>query len=344
LHLKSKKGKKINKTTPKGRSPIVLAIAPAPVHRGVGFTRKSGPRVQTNSTSCHVRNQTIIPFSRANATDTVTLSTDVIAANATTFPFLSGIATRYDKVKWHKLNIRFVSALPTTSGGTVSMYFDNDRKDVGATTIGEAMQNNHCTTHPVWKEFRFNLTKQMLRSHEMFTTASGADATAANAENSFAGPGRVHLVSTPLTGVTFTTATIIGYLHIDYHAELCFPSSPQTGVPSRRSQERVEELGVAIYDHRHVRAYENFAAGCVNPPSFYQFLNLFDEEGNLNAKRASLFKPDQESFDLLALSSKSPEDFAVKFSGLTVSNGTKFRDGRLLYEEVEEDRSVCNVC
>jgi len=101
----------------------------------------------------------------------------VIAANATTFPFLSGIATRYDKVKWHKLNIRFVSALPTTSGGTVSMYFDNDRKDVGATTIGEAMQNNHCTTHPVWKEFRFNLTKQMLRSHEMFTTASGADAT-----------------------------------------------------------------------------------------------------------------------------------------------------------------------
>jgi len=212
----------MRKQKQKTRSPIVLSIQSAPVHRGVGFSRRTGPKVQTNSTSCHVRNQTIIPFSRDANTGTTTVTTDIIAANATIFPFLSGIAQRYDKVKWHKLHIRYVPSVPTTTGGTMSMYFDNDRKDAGATTITDAMQNNHCKTHPVWKEFSFNLTKKMLRSNEMFTTAA-ADAASANAENSFVGPGRVHLVSTPLLGVTFATATIIGYLHVDSMRNFVFP-------------------------------------------------------------------------------------------------------------------------
>jgi len=266
--------------------------------------------------SCHVKNQTIIPFSRSADTGTVTVTTDIIAANTTTFPFLSGIAQRYDKVKWHAMKIRYVPSVPTTTGGTMSMYFDNDRKDAGATTITEAMQNNYCKTHPVWQEFQFVLNKKMLRSNEVFTTAA-ADAASANAENSFVGPGRVHLVSTPLIGVTFTTATVIGYLHIDYHAELCFPSNPQTGVPTRRSRDIVLDKSFATYDGRHVRAYENFAAGCTSPPTFYQFLNLFNENGDLDVHRAQIFGPDTQSFNLTALGTRECDDFVVRFSGLT---------------------------
>jgi hypothetical protein len=177
------------------------------------------------------------------------------------------------------------------------MYFDGDRKDAGATSVTDAMQNMNCKTHPTWKEFSYHLTKRQLRSNEMFTTASASTADA-NAENTFAGPGRVHLVSTPLTGVTFSTATTIGYLAIDYHAELMFPTNPQTGVPSRRIKEKFGDSSFIQYDSRHVSAYENFCAGCVNPPDFYTFMGCFTETGDLNYDLATRFSPDIESYNL----------------------------------------------
>jgi len=221
------------------------------------------------------------------------------------------------------------------------MYFDNDRKDPGATTVGEAMQNNRCHTSPVWKEFQYQLTSKQLRSNEMFTTASDTAANA-TAENSFVGPGRVHLVSTPLTGVTFTTDTIIGYLHVDYHAELCFPTNPQTAPPTRRARDIVSEVAFAQYDYRHVKAFENFAAGCSNPPSFYQFLSLFTAEGDLDQARTRLFDPDAQSFDLNQLSPNAPDDFLVRFSGLVVDTRRMGEDPSEL--EVKSSESCCKIC
>lgn len=67
------------------RTPVILSIQPAPVSRGARLSRTSGPKIRTNALSTHVTNQTIIPFSRTAATGDVTVSGELIAANATFF-------------------------------------------------------------------------------------------------------------------------------------------------------------------------------------------------------------------------------------------------------------------
>jgi len=293
---------------------------PVPLSKGARMTRRQGPRIKSTGNSIIVKNQNIIEFSRTAPTGTTTVSADLIAGN-TIFPFLSGIATRYDKIKWHALRLRWIPAVPTTTGGTISMYYDSDRKDAGATSVTDAMQNANCKTSPVWDRMVYSCSKKQLRSNEMFTT-TGNNATDANAENTFQSPGRVHFVSTPLTGVTFSSATTIGYLELDYHVELCFPTNPQTGIPTRRTREVAAELSYAIYDSRHVDAYENFAAGCLNPPNFYEFLGAFDNDGNLVREKLDHCDPDSQSFELSKFLIPETLDKSIKFSG-RVLNATQ---------------------
>jgi len=159
----------------------------------------------------------------------------------------------------------------------------------------------------------------------MFTTAGNTTADA-NAENTFQSPGRVHFVSTPLTGVTFSSATTIGYLELDYHAELCFPTNPQTGVPTRRTRETANELSYAQYDSRHVEAFENFAAGCLHPPNFYEFLGAFDDHGNLVKEKLQHCDPDDESFRLSQFLYPVNVDSSIKFSGRALNAAQEVED------------------
>jgi len=302
---------------------------PVPTSKGARMTRRRGPSIKSTGNSIIVKNQNIIEFSRTAPTGTTTVSADLIAANSTTFPFLSGIATRYDKIKWHALKMRWIPAVPTTTGGTISMYFDSDRKDAGATSVTDAMQNSSCKTSPVWDRMVYSCTKKQLRSNEMFTTAGNSTADA-NAENTFQSPGRVHFVSTPLTGVTFSSATTIGYLELDYHVELCFPTNPQTGVPTRRTRETAVELFYAKYDSRHVEAYQNFAAGCLHPPNFYEFLGAFDDDGNLIREKLEHCDPDRQSFELSNFLVPVSVDNSIKFSGRVLNVTQEVED--LTYE------------
>lgn len=299
--------------------------------------------MRTTTTSCFVSNKTIVPFTRNSATGNVIVSTDIIPSNSTTFPNLSAIASRYDKIKYHRMNIRWITAVPTTTGGTISMYFDNDRKDAGATDATAAMQNANCRMFPVWQVSTYRLTRKQLRSNEMFTTSSGTSAAEANAENSFAGPGRVHLVSTGMTGVTISGDTVIGYLEIDYMVELCFPSNPSTGVPTRRKREIVSEVPFATYSPSHVRAWENFAAGCLHPPTFFQFLSMFDSEGTFQADIASQYFPDELSyqFDKYLRLERAPTNI-IGFSGLVSGRPWESAPSDLFEEEEEHSLDDLN--
>jgi len=287
--------------------------------------------MKTTGNSIIVKNQNIIEFSRTAPTSSVTVSADLIAANTTTFPFLSGIANRYDKIKWHGLKMRWIPAVPTTTGGTISMYYDSDRKDAGATSVTEAMQNSNCKTSPVWDRMVYSCSKKQLRSNEMFTTTSGSAADA-NADNTFVSPGRIHFVSTPLTGVTFTTATTIGYIELDYHVELCFPSNPQTGVPTRRTREVASEVYHAQYDSRHVRAFENFAAGCLEPPTFWEFLGAFNDNGDFDAQLLRKCDPDAQSLRFGEFLHETRQCESINFSGRVVETAQEVDD---LTDELE---------
>lgn len=249
-----------------------------------------------------VSNSTIIPVTMAANTTALTLSSDLTVGNTTTFPTLSNLSKNFDKVKWHKCNLEYVPAVPTTTGGNAALFFDPDRTDVGPTSVTQALQNARCVITPAWQKIKYSLTKAMLRTNEWFTSDTNPIAAAPSPQtnNTFASPGRIQLYITPLLGVTFTTATIVGYIKVDYTVEFGFPSgeSSTTAPPTRRYYEQPRDVSHISYDSRHVTAWQHFAAGCVSPPDFYTFASLLDERGKVRRQLAQRFEPDELSYAL----------------------------------------------
>lgn len=268
----------------------------------------------TKSGTTHFRSQTCIPVSSTANTVQAVLSNDIVVGNATLFPQASAMAEIHDKVKFHKLKLNWVPALPTTCGGTGVLYFDTDRTDVGPTTMREAMQNKGARAGPLWAKNTYNCDRKMLRPNEMFSTLSGAGTSAAT-NNTFTGPGKVHFFYTSQPGITYTTSTVIGFIIVEYELEFMFPTAKtDTVVPTRRFTEQVRDVSSVTYDQEVVAIYRNFLAGCVKPLDFYTFLSLFDENGVLVNKRAIEYEPDATSLSLAPHTSfpSSNEPFRIR--------------------------------
>jgi len=266
----------------------------------------------TKSGTTHFRSQTCIPVSSNGNTVSAVNSNDIIVGNSTLFPQASALASIHDKVKFHKLKLNWVPALPTTCGGTGVMFFDTDRTDVGPTTMQEAMQNKGARAGPLWVKNTYNCDRKMLRSNEMFSTLSGASTSAAT-NNTFSGPGKVHFFYTSQPGITYTTATVIGFIIVEYELEFMFPTSKtDTTVPTRRLVETAPDVSSVTYDRDTVDTYRNFRAGCLKDLDFYTFLSLFDRDGVLNQKRAIEFQPDATSLSLAPHTSSSSSNGLFK--------------------------------
>jgi len=266
----------------------------------------------TKSGTTHFRSQTCIPVSSNGNTVSAVNSNDIIVGNSTLFPQASALASIHDKVKFHKLKLNWVPALPTTCGGTGVMFFDTDRTDVGPTTMQEAMQNKGARAGPLWAKNTYNCDRKMLRSNEMFSTLSGASTSAAT-NNTFSGPGKVHFFYTSQPGITYTTATVIGFIIVEYELEFMFPTSKtDTTVPTRRLVETAPDVSSVTYDKDTVDTYRNFRAGCLKDLDFYTFLSLFDRDGVLNQKRAIEFQPDATSLSLAPHTSSSSSNGLFK--------------------------------
>jgi len=57
-----------------------------------------------------------------------------------TFPWLSNIALLYDRYKFLKLELEFITSCPTTTSGTVYMAFDPDALDQGPSSTSDMLQ------------------------------------------------------------------------------------------------------------------------------------------------------------------------------------------------------------
>lgn len=147
----------------------------------------------------------------------------------------------------------------------------------------------------------------------MFTTGLGS--TTANTENTFTGPGVIQILVTPLVGVTISAATPLGSLEVVYTAELMFPSGSSGTVPTRKA--RSIPRGLYFTTNEHLQAYQNFCAGCDQPPGWMEFLELFDEQGNFDARRSLTYGPDALSLDLRRFRGidERPESHIMRFSG-----------------------------
>lgn len=65
-------------------------------------------------------------------------------ADGATFPWLSGVARKYEKYRFRKLKFTMVPHAPTTASGTLGMYVDYDPSDVPAPTAAAFLKWECC--------------------------------------------------------------------------------------------------------------------------------------------------------------------------------------------------------
>jgi hypothetical protein len=86
----------------------------------------------------------------ANVSAVNVFRTTANPGNNLDFPWLSQIATRFEKYKFKKLTYRIVSYLPTTSAGNMGMYFDYDPVDTYPTNESEFFSNYRAQVSSSW--------------------------------------------------------------------------------------------------------------------------------------------------------------------------------------------------
>jgi len=317
------------------KSTVAITVRAAPVSAAPQIRRTNSPKMAGMANGhTRVTNSTIVPITMDKVNTAKTFTSDVTVGNSTVFPILGSLSKNFDKVKWHKLSLEWVPSVPTTTGGNIAMYFDTDRTDVGATTISQALQNAKCVISPCWQKTRFNLNRSMLRTTEWFTTDTDpvTASPAPQTNNTFASPGRFHLLVTPLLGVTIAAdATVIGYVKADYVVELGFPSglSATTAPPallSRRTRQLPRATDFIIYDSRHVSAWQNFSAGCLRPSNFYEYIGLLTSSGGVNWDLAMAYGPDEQSFETVSYFQTDPVTEMVPLMGKVADTVTAWRE------------------
>lgn len=172
-------------------------------------------RKRKKATSAVSQMDGVIRLSRSELLRSVTISkgntssSDHVDILPSEFPFLKGIATSFDRLRWEKLEFFYKPAVGTVFGGLVTVGFDWDfnSSDLDRTKISALTPT---FTVPAWADSEskpMRLPPNRLQSRDWYTP------NYANATYNDRGPGKIHIATT----VTAQTAdTILGEVWCRY--------------------------------------------------------------------------------------------------------------------------------
>jgi hypothetical protein len=129
-------------------------------------------------------------------------------ANSALFPWLSGIAKKYDLYHFKRLRFTYVPSLPTSEEGNVYIGLDYNTLDPSPTSSSELCQLSHWTMNVVWKPSYLPID---LNSLGWLYTRTGP---VANADYKTYDLGRLFLAT---EGITYTGT--VGYIEVEYDVE-----------------------------------------------------------------------------------------------------------------------------
>lgn len=127
-------------------------------------------------------------------------------SNATTFPWLADIASRYEECEFEYLNPKFETAAPTTASGKVLLAIDFDPADDTALGTKEELMNDDRTkSAPVWQTFvqtvdRGKLRKRLFVRQDGGSPEDSADKRLQDVGNLFVGTTACSLGASAMLG------------------------------------------------------------------------------------------------------------------------------------------------
>lgn len=215
---------KVNKTKSRKQKPGKSSKTQA-VTSQIRTSKPTAPRVQTDGkritiarsemigtlTNAGVTGFAITPLSLSNPGYDVTPSSDIL------FPWLSGIATRYERYKFHKLKVRLVSGQPSTATGRVYMAFEPDWDDAVPTTKAGLLGLAQNASSNVYGDCSLNLDLSVVNQSFPWRFCVGATRYTGDPRSAFAGYF--------CFGVDTPTANLVWDIWVEYSIELSEPTS-----------------------------------------------------------------------------------------------------------------------
>jgi hypothetical protein len=129
-------------------------------------------------------------------------------ANQALFPWLSGIAKKYDLYHFKRLRFTYIPSLPTSEEGNVYIGLDYNTLDPAPSSSSELCQLSHWTMNVVWKPSYLTIDVNGLGWQY---TRTGP---VANADYKTYDLGRLFLAT---EGITYTGT--VGYIEVEYDVE-----------------------------------------------------------------------------------------------------------------------------
>nr|WRQ65146.1 structural protein [Tolivirales sp. gcode 6] len=115
---------------------------------GYGNTNQD-PRF-SSGTGCTVINHRELVEQVTSQTSFNVAQKRINPAHAASFPWLSGIASKYEKYRFRKLKFQLIPHAPTTASGTLGMYIDYDPSDRSAPSATSFFSNANAVTSQIW--------------------------------------------------------------------------------------------------------------------------------------------------------------------------------------------------
>lgn len=222
---KSKKTKQ-GKNSPAGRS-IVRSLTTQDAQTLV-MSPGAGQSMAGNRGGARVTNSEII----ATLQTTITSGLFPAGGAATTFRFGTGggfssatwlgqLGALYDKYKVNRLKLVFQPAMPTTTAGTVALWFDSD-PGATAQTFAQSSGNMDAKTGAVYQPLALEVPRSLLNRLPEYLTQLGT--AAEHLETSTVGVAQVAWSSGIQSGIS--GAVTLGYLWATYDVSLNGASNP----------------------------------------------------------------------------------------------------------------------
>lgn len=194
------------------KAPMAQSVEMTTVPRRINNLGKDSILVSHRECVCEIQGHTT--FEAAH--NVVALQPGLAAS----FPWLSGLAARYEKYRFRKLSYRFVPIVSASTNGVVGMIPDYDALDPAPVTFITAMQYAGAKSSPVWQQFSVSVPRRILCPSDdtYYVRTEGLGAAVAD-------------LKTYDLGNLFITCegmaadhTVVGHLYVDYTIELITPN------------------------------------------------------------------------------------------------------------------------
>lgn len=136
------------------------------------------------------------------------------------FPWLSGVAQRFESYKFRRLKFDFETESPTSATGTALLSLDYDASDASPTTKTQAMAYRSSVRSPVWSNCQLSSLQEDLDKRTSFFVRKGAAPTGTDIKLYDVGNLNVCTMGQ-------ANSNVVGELYVEYDILLM---TPQLGV------------------------------------------------------------------------------------------------------------------